>query len=1337
MQLIKYWLIGVFSICVLSAQAHINPNIHRTKPGNTNNTVSYRENCAFSISQLDQAINNVRARLLTGGDVWWDGTNGRYVVPKVAPGTGIPEVSSIFAGAVWLGGVDPAGNLKLAAQEFGRGNNPVRADFYSGPLNPETGRTTQEDCAKWDRFFVVKGENIRQHLRNFQEARAAGKPYDPELIPKDVKGWPARGNEFFFEIHQFELPNTSQGLAGFFDQDGDGNYNPDLGDFPIIEIRGCIFESPDQQPFPDEMHFWIYNDAGNTHSESNGDPIQMEVQVQAFAYATNDEINDMTFQRYKLINRAIESIDSMFFAMWVDPDLGCAFDDYIGCDTLRSLAYIYNQDAEDGQTGTTCSGGVATYGDKIPILGVDYFRGPLDENGDELGMSSFTYYNNGGASPTPPPGTTDPNNALEFYRYLSGSWRDGSPFTYGGDAYQDGAPIKYAFTEAPDDVNGWSMCSQGLPPGDRRTIQASGPFRLDPGAVNELIIGVVWIPDQVYPCPSIRKLQEADDIAQALFDNCFRITDGPDAPDIDFIELDREIIAIFTNDTLSSNNAFEAYAQRGLQVPAGVPDSLALYRFEGYKLYQLAGPDVTISNLNDPDRARLIYQVDLKNGIGKIYNWSNVDNPTGQEYYVPELMVEGGDAGLRHTFKITEDQFAQNDRRLVNHKKYYFTAIAYAHNEYEAFDPKLVLGQRKPYLEGRRNIGDGTNIYYTTIPRPIVDRKLNASFGEGVVVTRIDGVGTGNNFLDLSNETRSAITDGTFNGQITYRPGRAPIQVNIFNPLDVTDGEFELTYFDENMSNEALDKQVRWRLRNLSDPNSPVIISERTIEQLNEQVIKQFGFTITVGQVKEAGSKSDETNGLIGYEEEYTAGANAVPWLFGIPDDFVPGGRALDDIIYNYMRTAEGEEDDDLDPERAFANVGINGGGYFIPYFFANWKQQDEFNSPFISPAWADPAGSDLIRRQMKLSDLNNVDIVFTSNRDLWSRCVVIETANRFYQAGGYATEGNKRSFDLRASKSVTKFDNNNDGLPDIDTEDGGEGMGWFPGYAVDVETGKRLNIFFGENSAYDGSLFPEAYQNKPNGRDMMFNPSAQLFLNTGGFPDVYQYLTGGQHFIYVTKQAYDGCAQIRNNLRSTSTVNKTRAVREITWTGMAMTLEGNEFKSYAAGLVPNDLIVKLRVTNPYSTAKGTGEFRGYNTYRFKIEGKQADELDPAGIETALDQINVVPNPYYGFSDYEVSQFTTTVKVTNLPAKCVVTIYTLDGKFIRQYNRDERGTIPRGNNRAIEETQILPALEWDLKNNKGIPIASGVYLINIKADGLGERTIKWFGINRKFDPSGL
>lgn len=1311
----KSWLLTFFALgLVVSAQARFNPLLHgrSNRPGA--GSLRFAENCNNAVAQIDQAINNVRARLTTGGDVWWDSNDGRYVVPKVPPG--LPEVSSIFAGAVWLGGVDPAGNLKIAAQTYGR--NGGQFDYWPGPLDPETGKTTQDVCARWDRFFTVKGTSIQEHLRNWQKAQLEGVAYDPDDIPRDVKGWPARGNEFFFEVHNFELPNTSQGLAGFWDQDGDGFYNPDLGDFPVIEIRGCTAKPQ----FPDEMIFWIYNDAGNIHSESRGDPIQMEVQVQAFAYATNDEINDMTFQRYKLINRAVESIDSTFFAMWVDPDLGCFTDDYVGSDISRSLAYVYNEDALDGQTGCACPGGVNTYCDAIPLLGVDYFRGPLDEEGNEIGMSSFTYYNNGGVG-SPAPGTTDPATAQEYYNYLSGSWRDGSPFTFGDDAYQDGAPVKYAFSTPPNDPTGWSMCSAGLPFGDRRTIQASGPFRLDPGAVNELIVGVVWVADQTYPCPDISKLLEADDIAQALFDNCFEITDGPDAPDVDFIELDREIIAVFTNDTLTSNNAYEAYAQRGLQIPAGAVDSL--YKFEGYKLYQLASSQSTVADLENPDKARLIYQVDLKNGVNRIFNWRTIDNPTGEEYYVPELRVEGGDQGIRHTFRITEDQFAEGDRRLINHKKYYFVAIAYAYNNYRAFDPVQVLGQRRPYLEGRRNIGDGSNPYYTVIPRPTTDRQLNAVYGDGAVITRLAGLGTGQNFLDISEETRQAIAGGTFTGEITYRPGRGPISVQIFNPLDVKDGEFELRFLDGVPNNNRLDVPAYWELRNLSDPQSPVIRSERPIQELNEQIIKAFGFSITIGQVSDVGARADATNGAIGYAAEYS-NPDGAQWLSGVPDGLVAGPSSFDSEVFDYIATGDGEDDAIFDPTQALSKIGP---GYFTPYFLGNWRPRGEQNPPYITTAISDNSASSILRSRMKLGDLNNVDIVFTSNKDLWSRCVIVETANRFYRDQGFPTEGNRRHFDLRAKPSVGKLDNNNDGLPDPDGD--GEGMGWFPGYAIDVETGRRLNIFFGENSVYNGSVL----QDYPIGGDMMFNPDGLLRLPGVSNGNLGFYPVGGQHFIYVTKQTYDECRTLRNSLRQTAPVAKVVALQEITWAGLIINGSQTPFRSYQEGLIPNDVVVKLRVNNPYGAA-GT-ENQGNPVYRFRIDGRQASEFTAEQVANALDQIRAVPNPYYGFSDYEVSQFTTTVKFTNLPAKCTVTIYSLDGKFIRQYRRDEVGTVPTGNNRAITRQQITPDLEWDLRNNKGIPVASGVYLIHVDAGELGQRTIKWFGINRKFDPSGL
>ena len=1311
------FLLGLFF--TEAAVARNNPHLEGRKERNESlETRSFREDCDNAINQVDMSINNVRARLTTGGDVWWNGTDGVYVVPKV-PATETP-VSAIFAGAVWLGGVDPAGNLKLAAQTYGRNGGDF--DFWPGPLNPTTGTVNQDVCANWDRFFTVLGENIQEHLRNWEQAKVEGQAYDPDDIPLDIRGWPAKGNQYFVDVHGFELPNTTQGLAGFWDQDGDGEYNPELGDFPVIEVRGCT----DKPQFPDEMTFWIYNDAGNIHAESMGDPIQMEVQVQAFAYATNDEINDMTFQRYKLINRAVESIDSMFFAMWVDPDLGCYTDDYVGCDTSRSLAYVYNEDALDGQTGCICEGGVNTYCDEIPILGVDYFRGPLDELGNEIGMSSFTYYNNG-AIGGPPPGTTDPSVAQEYYNYLSGSWADGSPFTFGDDAYQDGDPVKYAFLDPPNDPQGWSMCSSGLPFGDRRTIQASGPFRLDPGAINELIIGAVWVADQNYPCPDITKLLEADDIAQALFDNCFEITDGPDAPDIDFIELDREIIAVLTNDSITSNNAFEQYAQPGLQIPAGTDDSL--YRFEGYKIYQLSGPEVTIADLDNPDRARLIFQVDIKNGVDRIFNWRTVDNPTGDEYYVPELEVEGSDLGIRHTFSITEDQFAEGDRRLVNHRKYYFTAVAYAYNNYREFEPDEVIGQRRAYLEGRRNIGNGESPFYTVLPRPVVDRQVNANYGEGAVITRLDGIGNGGAFLDMSEETRQAILDGSFDGTIIYRPGRGPIGVEVFNPLDVKDGAFELKFEDGNNEDDNLEPGTRWTLRSLTDPSAPVIQAEVPIEFLNEQIIKEFGFSISVAQVDEVGNINGENNGAIGYEEEYLGDA-VLPWVTGIPDGFSAGIGSFDQTVFDYVATGDGEVDAALDPNENLSNIGP---GYFIPYYLANFRRQDETDRAYVTPGWTNISGSGIVRQQSDIGDVPNIDIILTSNKDLWSRCVVVETNNRYYEAQGFTGVGDRSMFDLRQAANVTKDDNDGDGLPAQDNEDPGEGMGWFPGYAINVETGERLNIFFGENSFYRefGDPFLDV------GADMMYNPSS---LISAGASDgaIAPYIGGGQHFIYVANTPYNECADFRRSFRpSPSPLFKVQAIRDLVWAGFILPRPGITFKSYADGLIPSDVVLKVRVNNPYQVRVGTGENNGYPTYLFSLTGKEATQLTQGQVNEALDMINVVPNPYFGFSEYETSQFTTTVKITNLPARCQVTIYTLEGKLIRRYDRDEIGTVPRGNNRALDVNQIAPALEWDLKNTQGIPVASGVYLIHIDAGALGERTIKWFGVNRQFDPSGL
>lgn len=1384
------WLTAFLSFVAMGVMAH-TPDLGKSAP---KKEVSLRGFCANSESSIDQEINNVRARLLGGGDCWWNFSDGRYIVPKVDPSTGQKEVSSIFAASVWLGGVDGGGNLKLACQDYRPGG---RNDFWSGPLDPITGKTTEQTCKDWDKHFRVTGDEIRQHLSNL----AAGIT-DPNVIPRGVKGWPARGNPFFVDVHQFPLPNTSQGLAGFFDADGDGDYDPLKGDYPSIEIRGCALDK-----YPAEMIFWIYNDEGSnaSHGRTGGKPIQMEVQVQAFGYQTSDELNDMTFQRYKLINRATDLIDSTFFAMWVDADLGCYSDDYIGCDTANSLMYTYNQDAQDGQPGCNCDGQVPTYCNEVPILGVDYFRGPrrpivikdpvTGEEKDtliEIGMSSFMYYNNPSVG-TPLAPTTDPNLPNEFYNYLTGTWRDGTPLTYGGTGYNIGSTnfTKYALEDSPDDPTGWSMCTAGLDFGDRRTLQASGPFLLQPGATNELIIGVPWVPNIDYPCPDIELLLRADKLAQGLFDNCFERLEGPDAPTVDWVELDKQLIAVLSNSSVVSNNVNETYAQIDFLAPDSIKRStdpeikaLAEYRFEGYKIYQVRNPNVSVRDFEDPDQARLVYQVDKKNGVSKIFNWiETVDpqfpNDPKKKFYYPVEQVDGADAGIRHTFSIKEDQFAtSNIRTLINHKKYYYAVVAYAYNNWGTFDQSgsQLAGQPTSYLEG------GRVEIKTVIPRPIVDQVLNSAYGDGVEITRIEGQGAGGNFLEISDDMRNAMLQPGYNNEVTYLPGQGPLNIAIFNPFEVKDGEYELNFFDSNNNDGKLDADARWELR-VKDSNGSYVVVDSSlvgINEINEQLFAQYGFSVSISQTPETGdltpSKQDATiespgssNGAIGGQLVYSDPNQA--WIAAQPDQ--------ESGVFNYLQTGTGQADFVLDPEQKLSALGSTGA--FNAYPLAQGALPDGPNNGFLSqrlltPAWtgkisgvyynntalgsSDPSVAN--NRFEKLRALPNVDIVLTPDKSKWSRCIVIETASEYYTANvpgvvrdtALKTESGpdrvRQSFDTRYALSVGKDDNNGDGLPDPDgavepatipeldangvpkpNPRAGQplrGMGWFPGYAVNVETGERLNIFFGENSCYQRSVSPTY-----TGRDMMFNPTDEYFSTTNfQGAEISDLVFGGQHFVYVTNTPYDECEFLRYKFTpefyatALKNLRKRDAIPQISWAGMLVALTGYQTTSLKDGLIPVETVFKMRVQNPFQIKEnGTN---GNPRYRFRITGRSSTALNAVQIENALDSIKVVPNPYFGFSQYEVGSLSNVVKITNAPAKCVVTIYSIDGKFIRQYKRDETYS---------SYNQITPAIEWDMKNNKGIPVASGVYLINIAAEGMGDRTVKWFGVQRQFDPTGL
>ena len=137
---------------------------------------------------------------------------------------------------------------------------------------------------------------------------------------------------------------------------------------------------------------------------------------------------------------------------------------------------------------------------------------------------------------------------------------------------------------------------------------------------------------------------------------------------------------------------------------------------------------------------RLVAQCDVKNGIGRIINFE-FDEALG--FSVPVEKVDGENEGIRHSFQLKEDAFASGDRRLINHKTYYYVAVAYAFNQYKKYDPNDATsldGQKIPYISSRLNY-DGTSIAPISAvphnPMPEADGTVqNIGYGSSPRITR-------------------------------------------------------------------------------------------------------------------------------------------------------------------------------------------------------------------------------------------------------------------------------------------------------------------------------------------------------------------------------------------------------------------------------------------------------------------------------------------------------------------------------------------------------------------------------------------------------------------------
>jgi len=1325
--------------------------------------------CNPASAQVDLDINNVRTTLLNGGDKWWDLNDARYEVPKVEPPGSAPSIHALFAGAIWMGGIDAGNQLKIAAQTYRQSGN----DFWPGPLD-NSASIDIADCNEYNRFWKVNGSDIDDVIACFIANNGNGCPEGQ--IPASILEWPAKGN-FRAKGALGNFLTINDDLAPFFDYDGDGLYDPTLGDYPILN-------SDCDNTYADQMIFWVYNDKGNIHTETGGQPIGIQVNALAFAFSTSDEVNDMTFYRYKLINKGNININNFYMAQWVDADLGCFLNDYVGCDTTRDLGICYNGTSVDADCATR------GYGVDPPLVGIDFFEGPLSDPDTgtglrkQLGMAAFTYYNNDQSV------TGNPQTAVHFYNYMTSFWTDNTPFTsdectgYGGTV-----PAKFMFPSPPPlspFPEFWSECACNNTPADRRFLQSSGPFTLQPGAVNNITVGAIWVrPSGVYPCPDFEtSIGPASDKAQALFDNCFKLVDGPDAPDLVIRELDKQVIISFFNGP-ASNNVGESYnetdpvARANWETDPTATDTT--YRFQGYILYQLKNAQVSVQDLNDVNNARIVAQVDVQDDIDKLVNFTFNASLGGD---VPELKVDGNNEGIRRTFSITEDLFATGSKTLVNHKNYYFAVVAYAYNNYEDYDPLRAFegGQKTSYLQGRRNYQ-----VYSAIPHMWESARggtdMVARYGDGVEITRLEGKGNGGLNLELTQESIDNIMNNPthFYGPIVYKENSGPIDVKVYDPMKLRDAYFEFTMIDSGVNpvvirgvldnTSLIGTEATWQLDIYPDDTDipfSQVFSDRNIEEANEQLIADYGISIRLNQVGLPGKAPDDypvpqdintgfipANGFI--ESTINFQNSEIRWFTGVNDqgtfssqNWIRAGQYtggdndqflefFDDHNYSGSDTS-GRPGAKVfyDPGNVF---GTMLGGTWTPYgLAANWVNTDaEFltlirqsgingGRPFsYGPAFPwkhrqtfTPSINFSITENC-LHNLQGVDLVLTADKSKWTRCVVVELGEDNTLTEGVANKGQ-----IRQHISWDKSGN----YIASDT-----GRSWFPGYAINVESGERLNLMFGEDSWLIGE----------NGRDMIWNPTSTIYNPVPGSEPLF----GGKHYIYVMNTKYDEGAEFQRVMLDSFNVYKRLAgavtstnkfvitplndsvYQHIMWTSMSTIAPGYKFKSLEDGFIPTETKVRLRVNVPYGRFTVDGSNGGVPKYAFSTEGI-GTELNVVEVaKDACDQIRAVPNPYYAYSAYENSQLDNRVKITNLPDNCTVTIYTINGTLIRQFTRAVAGDISEG--KTTEVINLDNSLDWDLKNNKDIPVASGLYLIHIKADGVCEKVVKWFGVLRPID----
>lgn len=553
----------------------------------------------------------------------------------------------------------------------------------------------------------------------------------------------------------------------------------------------------------------------------------------------------------------------------------------------------------------------------------------------------------------------------------------------------------------------------------------------------------------------------------------------------------------------------------------------------------------------------------------------------------------------------------------------------------------------------------------------------------GPKLQRLEGKGSGNQVIDFTPESVAEIFTSGEN-KVRYpwfEPLHAPVRVTYEDYNSLVDGDYRIAF-------DGIADTSGWKLWRVGSTDT--IYSDSAITNGDKQIISQYGLGIRVKQVKNPGMNyNPDRNGYLGGSMIFSDPQKN--WLSAVADKD-------ESSSYNWIRggVLNAETNEPCSP--AFNDAKM---GYFIDlnedfekWIGGTWSPYRigagllTYGTPCYSTGVV--FNNNATVSQTKIENVANVNIVITPDKTKWSRCAVLETGSN-----AATNENGAIAFLLRSHASVDKEGRTvaqgglSDSLnPEAADYIGANGMGWFPGYAYNLETGERLNISFGENSSLPAE----------NGRDMIWNPTSNEKTNLN------QILFGGMHYIYVFGHNGDAVfpgnysyAPLRNHLKDVPAYDNGKAIydilhladqgpfgvydrgevfRDAMWVNIPLLNPGHS-------LLESDATIRLRVAKPFAlyNTSTVPENDNKPMYGFKI-----DKMNP-GCNLYDGDVSVFPNPF--------TESCTILFDNTENKKYNLKLYDLQGRLVRRIDD------------VITDRIVIDALGLN----------SGVYIYSLETEG--------------------